>query len=99
MTRPTPGGPSARRARSGRGRVFRRVLAASLAAGACVLAGALPATAQRGPAPTPTPLAAEVVSLACAPTLAYEIPNVSLRISGGQESVVRTVHAPGDLVT
>ena len=80
-------------------RMSRRVLAASLAAGACVLAGALPATAQRGPMPTPTTLPADVVSLACAPTLAYEIPSVPLRISGGQESVVRTIHAPGDLVT
>jgi hypothetical protein len=39
------------------------------------------------------------MSLACAPTLAYEIPDFPMRISGGQESVVRTSHAPGDLVT
>ena len=44
-------------------------------------------------------LPTEVVSLACAPTIAYEIPSVALRISGGQESVQRTSHAPGDLVT
>lgn len=88
MTRPTPGG-----------RMCRRVLAVIAAAGASVLAGALPATAQRGPAPTATPLPADVVSLACAPMLAYEVPTVSLRISGSQESVARTIHAPGDLVT
>jgi hypothetical protein len=99
MTRPTLGGLSARRAHSVRGRFVRRVLTVSLAAGSCVLASTLPATAQRGPAPTATPLPADVVSLACAPTLAYELPDVPLRISGGQESVVHTIHAPGDLVT
>lgn len=88
MTRPTLGAGK-----------YSRVLAVSLAAGACVFAGALPATAQRGPAPTPTTLPADVISLACAPTLAYQIPSVPLRVSGGQESVVRTSHAPGDLVT
>ena len=64
-----------------------------------VLAAALPATAQRGPAPTPTTLPAEVVSLACAPTLAYEPPAVPLRISGSQDAIVRTSHAPGELLT
>lgn len=88
MTRPTLGG-----------RVCRHVLPVFLVAGAAVIASVLPATAQRGPAPTSTPLPADVIALACAPTLAYEIPSVSLRISGGQESVVRTIHAPGDLVT
>lgn len=99
MTRPIPGGPPARQARSGRGRAYRRALGVFLAAGASVLTVVLPATAQRGPVPTPTTLPADVVSLACAPTLAYAIPSVSLRISGGQESVVRASHAPGDLVT
>ena len=37
--------------------------------------------------------------LACAPTLAYEVPGVPLRISGSQDSIVRTSHAPGELVT
>ena len=99
MTRPTHGGPSARRARPGRGRAYRRVLTVFLAASAGVVASDVPATAQRGPAPTATTLPADVISLACSPTLAYEIPGVSLRISGGQDSVVRTSHAPGDLVT
>jgi hypothetical protein len=64
-----------------------------------LLAFALPAIAQRGPAPTAPTLPADVISLACAPTIAYEVPAVSLRISGGQESVKREIHAPGDLVT
>src|SRR5687767_1732213 len=88
MTRPTLGR-----------RVCRRVLAVLLTAGVSVLAAALPATAQRGPAPAATPLPADIVALACAPTLAYEVPSVPLRISGGQDSIVRTAHAPGDLVT
>lgn len=76
-----------------------RVLGMFLGAGASVLAAALPAIAQRGPAPAPLSLPADVASLACAPTLAYDVPNVSLRISGGQETVQRQIHAPGDLVT
>ena len=88
MTRPTLGR-----------RVCRRVLAVSLTACGGVLAAALPATAQRGPAPTSTTLSADVVALACAPTLAYEVPGVPLRISGSQDSIVRTSHAPGELVT
>ena len=87
MTRPTLGG-----------RVNRHVLVVSLSA-AVVLAAALPVPAQRGPAPTPTGLPPEVLSLACAPALTYEEPAVPLRVSGGQEAVRRTIHAPGDLVT
>ena len=71
----------------------------SLGTCACVLATALPALAQRGPAPTPPALSADVMALACAPALAYGVPDVSLHISGGQESVPRLSHAPGDLVT
>lgn len=68
-------------------------------AGACLLAAALPAFAQKGPAPGTANLPADVVSLACAPTLTYEAPAETLRIAGGQESVPHTSHAPGDLVT
>jgi hypothetical protein len=68
-------------------------------AGACLLAAALPAFAQKGPAPGTANLPADVVSLACAPTLTYDAPAESLRIAGGQESVRHTIHAPGDLVT
>ena len=73
--------------------------AAFVKAGACVLAAALPAYAQRGPAPAPSGLPADVLSLACAPTLAYRVPDVKLRISGGQDTAFRVSHAPGDLVT
>jgi hypothetical protein len=76
-----------------------RVLSVFLGAGALLVATSLPALAQRGPAPTTTALSPEVVSLACAPTIAYERPAVSLRVSGGQESTPRVSHAPGDLVT
>ena len=70
-----------------------------LGAGACLLAAALPAFAQKGPAPGASNLPADVVSLACAPTLTYDTPAETLRIAGGQESVLHTSHAPGDLVT
>ena len=80
-------------------RLHRRAVAVFFGVSAGLLASALPATAQRGPSPTPMTLPSEVVSLACAPTMAYERPAVPLRISGSQESVLRTSHAPGDLVT
>jgi hypothetical protein len=64
-----------------------------------VLAIALPATAQRGPAPVSTNLPADVIGLACAPAVAWDWPAAPLRISGGQNSVPRLSHAPGDLVT
>jgi hypothetical protein len=66
---------------------------------AFVLTIALPAVAQRGPAPAATSLPPDVISLACAPTITYEMPALPLRVSGGQESMPRQVHAPGDLVT
>ena len=66
---------------------------------AFVLTIALPAVAQRGPAAAATSLPPDVISLACAPAMTYEAPAVSLRISGGQESMRRHSHAPGDLVT
>jgi hypothetical protein len=66
---------------------------------ACVLTIALPAVAQRGPAAAATSLPPDVLSLACAPSMTYEAPAVSLHISGGQESTRRASHAPGDLVT
>lgn len=58
-----------------------------------------PALAQRGPAPAPTHLPPEVLSLACAPTLVFEAPPTPLRITGGQDSFVRQTYAPGDLIT
>jgi hypothetical protein len=63
------------------------------------LVAASTAAAQRAPAAVPTNLSPEVLSLACAPSLAYEAPVASLRVTGGQDSFVRRIYAPGDLVT
>ena len=57
------------------------------------------ARAQRGPAATFTNLNPDVLSLACAPSAAVESPMMSLRVTGGQDSFVRRIYAPGDLVT
>ena len=69
-------------------------LAAGLLAGASALL-----SAQTGPAPGTTGLPFDVLRLACAPGIAYEPPPMPLRISGGQDSFIRRIHAPGDLVT
>jgi len=76
-------------------RLIHRLLAAGL------LAASLPvqAAAQRGPAPNPSVLPADVLALACAPTMVFEAPPTPLRITGGQDSFVRRVFQPGDLVT
>ena len=66
---------------------------------AALLAIALPAAAQTGPAPAATHLAAPVLIQACAPNAVFEEPNAPLRVTGVQEVFVRRVHAPGDLVT
>lgn len=67
--------------------------------GAGLLAAQGPVAAQEGPAPGATGLPAAVLALACAPTLAYEPPQAALRITGGQDSFVRRIYQPGDLVT
>ena len=72
--------------------------AASLAA-AAVLAAALPVLAQRAPMPQPVNLPPEVLSLACAPKLTYEVPPTPLRVTGSQESNVHRMLGPGDLIT
>ena len=56
-------------------------------------------TAQRAPAPTPTRLSADILSLACAPTLTSQEPDTPLRVAGGQDAFTRRNYAPGDLVT
>ena len=66
---------------------------------AAVLAAALPVMAQRAPAPAPVNLPPEVLSLACAPKLAFEAPPTPMRITGSQESFVHRNFAPGDLIT
>jgi hypothetical protein len=75
----------------------RRLLGIVAAAG--LAAGAAPALAQRGPAPAVTGLPAEVLSLACAPSVTFEPHGTPLRVSGGQDSVFRRIYFPGDLVT
>lgn len=66
---------------------------------AALLAAAAPLAAQRVPQPGPTHLAAEVLALACSPTMVYDPPPTPLRITGGQDSFVRRIYQPGDLVT
>ena len=58
-----------------------------------------PGLAQRGPAPGSTRLPPDVLALACAPTITYEVPPTPLRVTGGQDSFVRRILHPGDLVT
>ena len=75
-----------------RGRSFVVLSAVALLAGTST-------HAQRGPAPSHTSLSPEVLSLACSPTAVLESPMMSLRITGGQDSFVRRIYGPGDLVT
>ena len=78
---------------------LRRALARRPAgiAGALVVAGALATGgsvwAQRAPAPAPTGLSADILSLACAPSLVYEAPPTPLRVTGSQESFVHRAFA------
>jgi hypothetical protein len=78
----------------------RRTADALLAGGlmAAILLAA-PAAAQRGPAPASTHLPADVLSLACAPKVAFEAPAMPLRVTGGQDSFIRRTYLPGDLMT
>src|SRR5688500_5966481 len=67
---------------------------------AALLAATLSVAAQKGPAPqASTNLPADVLSLACSPTLVYEAPPTPLRITGGQDSFARRTFQPGDLLT
>jgi hypothetical protein len=72
-------------------------------AGVLIAAGLLaansPVRAQRGPAHASVHLSPEVLSLACSPTAVLEPPPTPLRITGGQDSFVRRIYGPGDLVT
>lgn len=64
-----------------------------------VVAAALPVLAQRAPAAAPSGVDPSVLSLACAPSLSYEMPFTPLHITGSQESTLRRSMAPGDLIT
>jgi hypothetical protein len=70
-----------------------------LATAALVTALGASATMQRAPASSPTGLPEDVLALVCAPRPAYDIPDQSLRITGGQDAVKRRTYAPGDFVT
>jgi hypothetical protein len=59
----------------------------------------VPVLAQRGPAPAMTNLDADVIALACSPTLVFTQPMASLLITGGQDAFTRHSYGPGDLVT
>jgi hypothetical protein len=66
---------------------------------AALLAAASPLFAQKGPAATSTHLPPEILSLACSPRATFEVPAMPLRVTGGQDSFVRRIHGPGDLIT
>jgi hypothetical protein len=71
-----------------------------VAATAALLA-ALPAiaTAQRAPVPTFVGLPEDVLRLVCAPTSRYDMPDQSLRVTGGQDTGKRRSYFPGDFIT
>jgi hypothetical protein len=71
------------------------------AALAAIAAFVLPAAAaaQTGPAWSATKLPADVLALTCAPTAAYEVPEVPLRITGGQSLERRVSWGASDLIT
>src|SRR5712691_7020987 len=66
---------------------------------AALLAATAPLTAQRGPAPAMSHLPAEVLALACSPSLVFEEPSPALLITGGQDSFTHHSYAAGDLIT
>ena len=72
---------------------------ARYALAAAALAVAVPAAAQRGPAPAMSHLPADVLTLACAPQVTYQVPAMPLHLTGGQDSFTRRNYQPGDLVT
>jgi hypothetical protein len=59
----------------------------------------IPAAAQRGPMPTKTNVPSDILHVACGAKVAYELPDRSLRVTGGQESFARRTWSPGDLIT
>jgi len=66
---------------------------------AATVLGAVPVGAQRVGLPGPTHLSADVLALACAPSMAFEQPPTPLRVTGGQDSFVRRTYSSGDLIT
>ena len=71
-----------------------------LATAALLTAVTGPAFAQRGPAPAgKLGVAPDVLAAVCAPRPAFDVPDQSLRVTGGQDGFTRRSFAPGDLVT
>ena len=66
---------------------------------AALLAAGGPLLAQTGPAPSATHLDAQLIALACLPTLSFTAPAPSLLVTGGQDASTRYVFRPGDLIT
>ena len=66
---------------------------------ALLLAASIPLTAQLGPAPAQSGVAPEILELACAPSRVEMPGEHDLVVTGGQAELVRTIYAPGDLVT
>jgi hypothetical protein len=64
-----------------------------------LLASSVPVAAQTGPAAAQTGLPADIIALACTPTSRFTRPDVPLRVTGGQDGVIRRMYAPGDLIT
>src|SRR5258705_6674183 len=64
-----------------------------------LLAAGGPLLAQTRPAPSATHLAADVIALACSPTLVFTDPVPSLLITGGQDASTRHIFRQGDLIT
>jgi len=69
------------------------------ATAALLIVLAISVSAQRAPAPIQTGLSEEVLAQACAPRSTYEVPDMSLRITGGQDTFRRRSYSPGDFVT
>jgi len=76
----------------------RTSFSAGLVLAAVVLAAA-PVGAQHGPAPEVTRLPADVIGMACSPTLVFENPVRSLLITGGQDGYTHHSYGPGALLT
>ena len=66
---------------------------------AAMLCVATPLFAQTGPAPAMTHMPPDVIAQACAPSLAFTKPVLSMLVTGGQDASTRLVFRPGDLVT
>jgi hypothetical protein len=66
---------------------------------AAMLCVATPLFAQTGPAPAMTRMPPDVIAQACAPSLVFTKPVLSMLVTGGQDASTRLVFRPGDLVT